>query len=166
MTRLSQILLAIKSRIELLCELPGTKVAIVARRDVPNLGGERDVLIRVRPATFDPAHSSRHDCRIRRVVDLTLRYRFAGDKVGDDISWMTKESLGFLEFENSVINACQLFEPVTPGSNPVDIGVQPMRVLSITEPSKDRTSADNWTWGEEVIAVELIYAADVDQSII
>ncbi len=162
---LTDIVLAFRNHVATTLALSPNIIPIVVRKDVPNLNGDRDIIIRVRNFTADQSHTGRYDLRIRRLIDVTLRYRYAGDQVGNDLRWLTAEATGFLEFENAVLSAAHLFEPMDTPGNGLPLMVQPMRILNGSDPTKEVKSADGVTWGEETLTIEIIFDQPVEQSI-
>lgn len=167
MARLTQILEAMQAHLSenlstsYIPSMQKDRINLIARNEVPALVGESDVQLRVRGFTADPAHASRHDMRVSRTVDVTIRVRLVLDKVGSDWAWFKKV---FEPFELATINALQLFEPTDDQGN--NLMVQPMRIVRGDTATKDNKIGDAFSWGQTSLACEVVYAVDVDPTII
>lgn len=137
------------------------RIGLVARRTVPNLDGDKDILLRIRGFSAVSGQADRIDFRVRRTIDITMRHRLTLDPTGRDYEWLTKDALGFLLFEETVLDTMQMWEPMD-ADTLLPLLVQPARVLSGTDPSKDEPSADNTSWGQETLSYEIVYKPGVD----
>lgn len=146
------------------------RVYVVAGRrnakDIPNLVGDRDLIIRVGGFMCDPGHEAaagRSNTILRRRLDVILRSRTATDPTGSDLQWLTKEGLGHLEYEDAIMDVIQMWL-----GNVADVGNEatepllmvgdgePARILSGSDADRDFQSADG-KWGTSALTVEIVY---------
>jgi hypothetical protein len=165
MAKFADILQAIRKEIVRLRVIEDIdRVILVARRTtVPNLVGDKDILIRVNPTQVVTSveGEGRYFTKIRRLIEVIPRVRLALDEVGRDANWLMNEELGIIAFEDAIIDALQLFQPTNTAEDAFLI-VEPMRLVSMTIPEK--ANEPNSKWGSSVQSWEIMYQQDLDQS--
>lgn len=165
MAKFADILQAIRKEIVRLRVVEDiNRIMLVARRTaVPNLVGDKDIIIRVNPTQVmvSVEGEGRFFTKLRRLIEVIPRVRTALDPVGRDDDWLTDESLGFLAFEDAVIDALQLFQPMNIDETAFLI-IEPMRLVSVSNP--DKPNEPNSKWGSSVQSWEIVYQAELDQS--
>lgn len=162
---------SIRSRLELIPNLPINHIYVVARRTLPNLVGNSDILIR--PGRFQIENSSsdgagRFHTRVRRQFDIIIRIRSYADQVGEDLSFLTAEAEGILLVEDMVFNWVHMWQPPHVGdssSGPILEEVEPIRVVGGMEPTKDIRSADG-NWGQSSITIEAAIEQELDLNLL
>lgn len=133
------------------------------RTKVPKLTGDRDIILRVGSTQKIPSTEGqgRFYIRLRRIIEVIPRCRSALDEVGKDTIWLTDESLGFFAFEEAVMDAVELFQPMNVEETAFLVD-EPMRIVGFGIPDKD-VDPDG-KWGSETMMVETIYQAPLTQS--
>ncbi len=165
MAKFADILQAIRKEIVRLRVLDDIdRVILVARRTaVPNLVAEKDILIRVNPTQVITSveGQGRHYTRIRRMIEVIPRVRLALDEVGRDANWLMNEELGIIAFEDAIIDALQLFQPMNIAETAF-LNDEPMRLVNMTIPEKQ--NEPNNKWGSSTMLWEICYQAELDQA--
>jgi hypothetical protein len=117
-------------------------VIVVARRELPALTGDFDVLLRVRnmrdtEGTTDAA--GRQAMFIRRYIDVIMRARQYADVSRQDLQWLTDETNGILELEYQLMDLLQLWFPIAGdgGDEPTPLLIEPARIITGDDPIRD-----------------------------
>jgi hypothetical protein len=159
-----QIVMALRDR---LARTFGDHVYVIAKRPsnrIPNLVGNRDILIR--PRGFDTVGETvvaagRSNTPIRRKFDIVLRSRLAIDSVQQDLKWLEEQ----FDFEGAVFDALQMWmgNPETGEELLVGEG-EPSRVVAGSDPERMYDSPDG-RWGASVLVLDLTYRMDLNQEV-
>lgn len=163
-----QIVMALRDR---LARTFGDHVYVIAKRPsnrIPNLVGNRDILIR--PRGFDALEptvgaSGRANTPIRRKFDVVLRSRLATDQVQHDLKWLTDEGTGHLDFEDAVFDALQMWMGNAETGDELLVGDgEPVRVVAGGDAERMYDSPDG-RWGASVLVLDLTYRMDLNQEV-
>lgn len=138
------------------------RVILCARRNVPKLTGDKDIVLRVNGTQVltSVEGEGRFYTKLRRIIEVIPRCRLAQDEAGKDNGWLTDEALGFLTLEESVFDALQLFQPTNTDTSEF-LTIEPMRWVSSGNPDKD--PSPDGTWGSETMLLEIVYQAVLEQ---
>jgi hypothetical protein len=174
MARFRDIILKLKEDLDIVYE-DGNAVIVSARREVPRLVGDKDLLVRVRSATdFGnvTAAAGRHAMWIKRYVDFIIRSRLYTDVSRQDLQWLTEETKGILAIEELLLDNFQLWHPVTGAliddaqtnadDQPQTLLVEPARFVNIEDPNRESISTDP-NVGMLTLRLELIYEQTLNQ---
>lgn len=164
MASFADILIALKTKI---AEVVTDTNAIipVARRQLPNLVGNRDILLRVRSFTIKDSTvnaAGRHAMWITRPVDIVIRQRNYLDVSLQDYQFLVHETLGILSTEEDLIDNLELWHPTDGDGN--FLLVEPARIVSGDDPVREGVSADPH-WGSVTIRLEITYEQTLDQDV-
>ncbi len=126
-----------------------TRVMIVAQNnpeDTPHFGAEQDILLQIGGESPDVAAidgGGRYVNRRERMVRVVPRVRLSLDPAGTDGERLTKEHVGYLRFEDRVIDVVEQFLAF---DQPGNLLAEPGRVGSPQAPRPD-TDDKNWLHG-------------------
>lgn len=140
------------------CVVDRSRIRITTKSKVPNLAGDRDIILRPGAGTPDGAAvlgGGRITTFERRTLNVTLRTRNALDQVASDSNWLLDDD-GHLAFEDQVIDALQINYPIV---SQLAVYKEPMRYMGVSEP---RTNENKW--GESIVQFEIKYLRSLDQS--
>jgi hypothetical protein len=141
-----------------------SRVLIVARRKkTPHFAAVQDVL--VRPAGFRVQipwadTEGRVGMLIRRTILLTPRTRMELDQADQDIDLLTDASLGHFVFEEAIINALHLYQPLDGAGDALTI--EPMHLTQGDDAAKEDEKSQGW--GYATLNLEASYFLAVDQA--
>jgi hypothetical protein len=136
-------------------------VALGSPDDVPHHRGDKDVLLIPGDETpdADVIEGGGRVVNLRyRKLEVVPRMRRHLDRAEADLIRLTDESLGFLAFEDSVLDACEIFMAEDASQNVVAL---PAPCGRVGRPRKDRQDGN---WVSSTIDVTLGYLRDLDQS--
>jgi hypothetical protein len=145
------------------------RIYVVGRRPnnkLPNLVGDRDILIRPRGFTVgDVAGAGRSNTIMRRLVDIVLRDRLMVDQSEHDLQWLTKEAVGHLAYEDRVIDALQMWLGNAADNELLLVGEgEPARLVAGSDAERDFQAADG-KWGASVLTLEVVYRQELNQDV-
>lgn len=157
------ILEAIKTNLVTLAVTGTNQITWAARDQTPAHQAEH--LIILRPRGFTTARNPGADGegrivgKVKRILAVHLRVRQARDEPDRDTEWLLDETNGYLDFEDLVLDALDLFWPADAQGN--DLLAEPMRVLDASDVAKDPRDS---MWGDGTLYFEMQYMADLDQA--
>lgn len=172
MARFADIVLALVAKIGEVVQ-DENAIIVTARRELPNLLGDYDVLLRIRSmqhteGTTDAA--GRFAMWIRRPIDIIIRARQLADVSKQDLQWLTDETNGILDIEYQLLDALQMWFPVlgqtpqenapTPivGNTPTALLIEPARIVSSEDPLRDVVTRQTLSdFGMLALRLELYY---------
>lgn len=179
MARFSDIILALVAKVgEVVAD--ENAIIVTARRELPVLVGDFDVLLRVRNMRVEEgtvAAAGRYFMPIRRYVDIIIRARQYADVSKHDLQWLTDETNGILDKELQLIEALEMWHPVagmvggtTPivGDNPQFLLIEPARVITGEDPTRDVVSRAGVTdpgYGMLGFRLDTYYSEELNQAI-
>lgn len=102
--------------------------------------------------------AGRHDARVDRRVSVVGWNRLNTDVAFQDSDWLLQTTLGYLPFENAMINALLTWFPTDGGNNVLAV---PTRCESIAAPATTRAD-----WGSAAVSVNYQFYRDVSQAIL
>lgn len=148
-------------------------VIVTARRELPVIVGDKDVLIRIRSLKDmdgETAAGGRYTKWIRRPVDIIMRARQQADYNQQDLRWLIDETNGILDIEAKLLDQLEMWHPVvgSGGDNPQHLLIEPARIVSGQDPLRDivnpRGSSDP-TCGMLAFTLDLFYEQSLRQDV-
>lgn len=143
------------------------------RREMPQLVGDRDLLLRIRGARETEGVTNaagRYSMQIRRYVDLIIRARQYSDVSMHDLQWLVDESNGILAIEVSLLNLLEMWHPIVAGTDdPQFLLIEPARIESSEEPLRDMVrpnpqGVSDPHFGTMALRMDLYYEAEITVS--
>lgn len=162
--RLADIMLAIRDRLVDKEVLGKDQIFLAMRMNVP-LHDQADQYITILPLhqrVYQPLSdgAGRWATEVHGRINVYIRARLALDEAYRDTEWLTNNTLGILKTQHAVIDALQMFLPVYSNSTPMLL--EPMRLMYVNEPRKERQSPD---WGELMCEFRVSYKLHLDTSV-
>lgn len=177
MTKFADIILALVAKVGEVVQ-DENAIIVTARRELPVLVGDFDVLLRIRSMRDTEGTTNaagRSAMWIRRFIDIIIRARQFADVSKQDLQWLTDETNGILEIEYKLLDALQLWFPVTgqtpqensstpiAGNTPTALLIEPARIISGEDAIRDvmtsgrgSTAADPG-WGMLAMRLDIYY---------
>lgn len=180
-SKFSDIILALVAKVAEVVQ-DENAIIVTARRDLPVLVGDHDVLLRIRNMRVEEstvAAAGRYAMWIRRYVDIIIRARQYADVSKQDLQWLTDETNGILDIELQLIDLLEMWHPVaglvdgpqpTPivGNNPQFLLIEPARFVSGEDPTRDivtRGGISDPNFGYIAMRLDLFYEQQLSQII-
>lgn len=163
---LGEIIEALRTELATYLEWGEARILPVARDEVPHFLGSSDILIRIGPETpqrpLTSGAGGRVVALVVRKVWVCPRTRSYLDKPDVDATRLLAAD-GHFALEDSVYDALQMWQPADPEDETRALLCEPARCGAWTEPKPDRREgAEDKTWRESRLEVELPYLRDLD----
>ncbi len=153
MARFSDIVLALRDTIQKIVQ-DDAAVVVTARRELPALVGDKDILLRIRSIRENEgvsAAAGRYSMQIRRPIDIIIRARQNSDISQQDLQWLTDESNGILDIEAQLLDALEMWQPLAGAHDPAfavdppptpSVGPDGQAYFLLLEPARITSSED------------------------
>lgn len=131
----------------------------VSEKNIPQLTGPFDVLLRARPATIIPQDGGAWDFRLQRYVDITIRSLSIKDSGGNNRKWIADQFILEDKILDSMLNEGPNYATFWPSKTMPSgarefLTTMPVRVVNSAPPERLN---DATAWGDSVCTLEIHY---------